>query len=62
MLKYEKPQLVDINQLAHAEGSPGPGCESGSVNIDICGNGQTVMNGCDAGGSPTWDCAEGGNI
>lgn len=62
MIKYEKPQLVEISELTKAEGSgiDNPDCSNGSVVLDTCPGGDVVTPGCTAGGVPSIMCGGGG--
>jgi hypothetical protein len=64
MLKYEKPRLVYISELAEAAGLnvASPDCADGSSVLDTCGSGGVVTSGCNAGGIPTVACADGGSV
>lgn len=58
MIKYEKPQLVKLDNLV-ANGNPD--CANGSVVVDVCPGGSVVTPGCAAGGVPMVECGGGGN-
>jgi hypothetical protein len=48
MMKYEKPKLIPISELAKAEGS----CSDGYGNIEICKIGGGVIPSCNQGITP----------
>ncbi len=48
-MKYEKPKLVEIDEVKTTHGA----CADGSVNIENCGGGSNVIPMCTAGGVPT---------
>jgi hypothetical protein len=57
-MKYERPLLILINDLAKAEGS----CSDGSGNIEICKSGGGVIPGCRTGGQASIECGGGGKV
>ncbi len=64
MLRYEKPVLVEMSQLAEAEGGgiDSPDCADGYVVTDTCPGGSVVTGGCNEGGIENVVCGGGGNI
>lgn len=63
MMKYEKPQLVEISKLIETAGIDiaSPDCADGTYVIDTCPGGAVVTPGCNAGGTPLILCGGGGN-
>lgn len=58
MMKYEKPQLIEISKLHVAFGI----CVGGDSNIEDCGVGGHVVPGCGGGGLPITACGSGDSL